>query len=56
MAYIMNEGRALGQPSIYYYSVIHDGYKAQNFNDEVLKIALEDSIERIKVAKDAGED
>lgn len=56
MAYIMNEGRALGQPSIYYYSVIHDGYKAQNFNDGVLKIALEDSIERIKVAKDAGED
>jgi gamma-glutamylcyclotransferase (GGCT)/AIG2-like uncharacterized protein YtfP len=56
MAYIMNEGRALGQPSIYYYSVIHDGYRAHNFNDEVLKIALEDSIERIKVAKDAGED
>ena len=56
MAYIMNEGRSLGQPSMYYYSVIHDGYTTQDFDNETLKAALEDSIERIKVAKDAGED
>ena len=55
MAYIMNEGRPLGQPSMYYYSVIHDGYAFQDFDTEVLKVALEDSIERVKVAKDEGE-
>lgn len=55
MAYIMNEGRPLGQPSIYYYSVIYDAYKAQNFDVGVLKRALENSIERPRVENDEGE-
>lgn len=46
MAYIMNEGRPLGQPSSYYYSVIYDGYMAQAFDVNVLKEALQNSIER----------
>ena len=46
MAYIMNEGRPLGQPSMYYYSVIYDAYKAEDFDIEILKTALENSVER----------
>lgn len=43
MVYIMNEGRPLGQPGIYYYTVIFDGYKAQGFDVEILHTAMEDS-------------
>lgn len=46
MAYIMNEGRPLGQPSMYYYSVIYDAYKAEDFDIAILKTALENSVER----------
>lgn len=49
MVYIMNEGRTLAQPSMYYYSVIYDGYKAQDFDIKTLTIALEDSIEKVEV-------
>ena len=55
MVYIMNGNRPQGQPSIYYYSVIFDGYKAQGFDEEVLKRALENSIERLRVEKDERE-
>lgn len=47
MVYIMNEGKPLGQPSMYYYSIIYDGYKAQNFDINLLRTATEDSIERL---------
>lgn len=46
MVYIMNEGRPLGQPSMYYYSVIYDGYMAQDFDIKTLTTALENSVER----------
>ena len=45
MLYVMNEGRPLGQPSLYYYSVIYDGYKAAGFDTDILKKATEDSFE-----------
>jgi len=43
MVYIMNEGRPLGQPSCYYYSIILDGYKAAGFDIEVLRTAVHNS-------------
>jgi hypothetical protein len=46
MLYIMNSGRPLGQPSMYYYSVIYDSYGAQNFDVKILNTALENSVER----------
>lgn len=49
MVYIMNEGRPLGQPNSYYYSVIFDGYKAAGFDVEILRQATEDSIETEEV-------
>lgn len=49
MAYIINEGRPLGQPSSYYYSVIFEGYKAAGFDVEILRQATEDSIETEEV-------
>lgn len=48
MVYIMNGKRPLGQPSLYYYSTILDGYKAQNFDVEILHSAMEDSLERME--------
>ena len=45
MVYIMNEGRPLGTPSCYYYSVILDGYKSADFDIAILKQAVEDSKE-----------
>lgn len=45
MVYIMNEGRPLGTPSCYYYSVILDGYKSADFDSGILKQAVEDSKE-----------
>lgn len=49
MIYIMNEGRPLGQPSCYYYSVIFDGYKDQGFDVEILRQATIDSVETKEV-------
>jgi gamma-glutamylcyclotransferase (GGCT)/AIG2-like uncharacterized protein YtfP len=45
MVYIMNEGRPLGSPSCYYYSVILEGYKGADFDIGILKQAVEDSKE-----------
>ena len=45
MVYIMNEGKPLGQPSSYYYSVIYEGYKAAGFDVDILRQATEDSLE-----------
>ena len=45
MIYIMNEGHRLNSPSLYYYSIILDGYKSAGFDTNVLKQAVEDSKE-----------
>ena len=45
MVYIMNDGRPLGTPSCYYYSVILEGYKSADFDIGILKQAVEDSKE-----------
>jgi gamma-glutamylcyclotransferase (GGCT)/AIG2-like uncharacterized protein YtfP len=45
MIYIMNEGKPLGQPSCYYYSVILEGYKGAGFNVDILRQASSDSVE-----------
>ena len=45
MVYIMNEGRPLGTPSCYYYSVILDGYKSAGLDTTTLKQAVQDSME-----------
>lgn len=44
MVYIMNEGRPLGIPSCYYYSVILEGYKSAGFDTQILKQAVENSM------------
>lgn len=59
MAYIMNEGKPLGQPSCYYYSVILDGYKAAGFDVNILRQATVDSVEMEEAAherEDQGTD
>lgn len=43
--YIMNEGRELGQPSNYYYSVILEGYKDAGFQADILRQAAADSVD-----------
>jgi gamma-glutamylcyclotransferase (GGCT)/AIG2-like uncharacterized protein YtfP len=43
MIYIMNEGRSLGTPSCFYYNTIVDGYKTQNYDQNVLRQAVADS-------------
>lgn len=45
MVYIMNEGRELGTPSCYYYSVILEGYRAAGFDIDILKQAVSESTE-----------
>jgi len=45
MVYIMNEGRPLGTPSCYYYSVILDGYKSAGLDTVILKQAVQDCME-----------
>ena len=45
MVYIMNEGRPLGTPSCYNYSVILEGYESAGFDTTALKQAVEDSKE-----------
>ena len=45
MVYIMNEGRPLGKPGCYYYSIIYKGYMSAGFDTEILKKAVADSME-----------
>lgn len=45
MVYVMNEGKPLGTPAPYYYSIIREGYKACGFDDAILKKAAADSAE-----------
>lgn len=45
MIYIMNEGYHLNSPSLYYYSIILDGYKSADFDTNILKQAVEGSKE-----------
>jgi gamma-glutamylcyclotransferase (GGCT)/AIG2-like uncharacterized protein YtfP len=45
MIYIMNEGRSMGTPSCYYYSVILEGYKTANFDINILRAAVNNSKE-----------
>ena len=45
MVYIMNDGRPLGTPSCYYYSVILEGYKSACFDVDILRTAVSDSAE-----------
>jgi gamma-glutamylcyclotransferase (GGCT)/AIG2-like uncharacterized protein YtfP len=40
MIYIMNEGRPVGTPSCYYYSVILEGYKTAGFDTDILRTAV----------------
>jgi len=41
----MNEGRPLGSPDCYYYSVILEGYKLAGFDEEILRKAVSNSVE-----------
>ncbi|WMJ90678.1 gamma-glutamylcyclotransferase family protein [Anaerocolumna sp. MB42-C2] len=45
MVYLMNEGRPLGTPSCHYYSIILVGYQSSGFDIDILKQAVEDSME-----------
>lgn len=45
MVYIMNEGRPLGSPDCYYYSVILEGYNSAGFDGDILRKAVNDSVE-----------
>lgn len=45
MVYIMNEGRTLGHPSCYYYSVILEGYQEAGFDADILRRAATESVE-----------
>jgi gamma-glutamylcyclotransferase (GGCT)/AIG2-like uncharacterized protein YtfP len=42
MVYVMNEGKPLGQPNPYYYSVIREGYAEAGFDLEYLRRATID--------------
>ena len=46
MAYIMNDGRPLAQPSCYYYASILEGYQAAGFDSDILRKATTDSVEK----------
>jgi len=52
MVYIMNEGRPLGQPSCYYYSVILEGYRDAGFDVQILRQATIDSAEAEEIDHD----
>ena len=41
MVYIMNEGKPIGQPSLYYYSIIREGYKECDFSTDFLNNAVD---------------
>ncbi|MEI6132429.1 MAG: gamma-glutamylcyclotransferase family protein [Bacillota bacterium] len=45
MVYIMNDGRALGAPSRYYFEVIKQGYESAGFDTEILNKAVKQSSE-----------
>lgn len=45
MVYIMNEGRPLGSPSCHYYSVILEGYNSAEFDVDILRKAVSNSVE-----------
>lgn len=45
MLYIMNEGRPLATPNAYYYTTIREGYKDNDFDEQILKQAVLDSLE-----------
>jgi hypothetical protein len=42
MIYIMNDGRALGQPNCSYYATIREGYVDAGFDTETLRRATHD--------------
>ncbi len=44
MVYIMDERCRFGTPTVYYYQVMEEGYKAFHFPEHILAEALEDSI------------
>ena len=46
MVYIMNEGRPIGRPDLYYYSVIRKGYEEAGFDIAFLNEAVDSSIAR----------
>jgi len=52
MVYVMNEGRPLGQPSCYYYSVILEGYKDAGFDVDILRQATVDSAKTEEIEHD----
>lgn len=52
MVYIMNDGRPLGTPSCYYYSVILEGYKSAGFDADILRTAVSDSAETEMLTND----
>jgi gamma-glutamylcyclotransferase (GGCT)/AIG2-like uncharacterized protein YtfP len=52
MIYIMNEGRPLGQPSCFYYSVILEGYKSAGFDVNTLRMAAADSSESEQASRE----
>lgn len=45
MVYVMNEGRALGAPSDYYYNTIREGYESAGFDVAFLDAAVDNSIQ-----------
>ncbi len=44
MVYIMNEGKPIGKPSVYYYSIIREGYKECDFSIDFLNNAVDGCI------------
>ena len=44
MAYVLHEDRLLGEPSMEYFNLLHEGYERWGFDTAVLEKALADSI------------
>ena len=44
MAYVLHEDRPLGEPSMEYFNLLHEGYERWGFDTAVLEKALADSI------------
>ena len=44
MAYVLHEDRLLGEPSMEYFNLLHEGYERWGFDGTVLEKALADSI------------
>lgn len=51
MVYIMNDGYGHGGPSLYYYRVLYEGYKAFHFPMHVLEGALKRCIDKEAAAR-----